>query len=676
MKIDDLARTVETLLLHASIALIQKFWKNAGADEVVHGLLERREREGLQAAAWSAARAPFALCRPPSVLQSLRYGFFGMIVCSIAMVLSSIGASPTIGPLQVFGFSPGDYSVTLDDTHGAQSFVEIAAVKVRNDDFGAAGWAFDPAPWRGKRIRISAQLKTTGEVLNATLFARIDSPKIMFFDGPTESLTDSDAPNRRLHGEQDWTTTYIVLDVPRDATTILAGTLLQGAHGSVYGSLPQITVVGDDVATTGTQIAASAAPIQTMPPFDPGRRAVLVKDIRKALTPITTTGPAAFNADTQPILQAIGTAGIVGLGEATHGTAEFFNLKDRLFRDLVRQRGITVFAIEAPQPEVREMDRYVATGAGDPRRAVRSLQFTVWNTEEMLALARWMRTYNATRGNKPALHFAGFDMQSPVVASRSVVAAIGKVSPDAEKRAAGNLACIRRPYAALLLMSDSAWQTCQTSIDSIGPLVSRYVSDADARHDFVILKQYAQLASSNRHQFDAGVEITAVRDKSMADNVTWLADVRYPGQKFVLWAHNAHIADRPVPVANMGSILAQRFGKKYYRLGFAFDGGSVRAFVGKKVMPVSVQAASPDSFDGILHSTDVSVFYLNLDHLPSAALTQWLDAPAWHREIGGFYNAKWAAAYVQPTQLRVDFDGLIFVDRSHESKSLVAIKKT
>ena len=161
----------------------------------------------------------------------------------------------------------------------------------------------------------------------------------------------------------------------------------------------------------------------------------------------------------------------------------------------------------------------------------------------------------------------------------------------------------------------------------------------------------------------------------MADNVTWLANVRYPGQKIVLWAHNGHIADRPVPVANMGSILAQRFGKKYYRLGFAFDGGSFSAFVGKADVPVSVQPASTGSFDGILHSTNVSAFFLNFDHLPTTALSQWLDAPAWHREVGGAYNQKLAASYFEPTQLRVDFDGLIFVDRSHASKNLSVSKK-
>src|SRR5258708_3112842 len=127
---------------------------------------------------------------------------------------------------------------------------------------------------------------------------------------------------------------------------------------------------------------------------------------------------------------------------------------------------------------------------------------------------------------------------------------------------------------------------------------------------------------------------------------------------------------RALEVGRGGSIPAQRFGRKYYRLGFAFDSGSLSAFVGKIDVSVSVKPASPDSFDGILHSTNVSTFFLNFDHLPRATLTQWLDAPAWHREIGGSYDANKAAYYVEPTQLRVDFDGLIFVDQSHASKSL------
>ncbi len=348
------------------------------------------------------------------------------------------------------------------------------------------------------------------------------------------------------------------------------------------------------------------------------------------------------------------------------GRLSFFNLKDRLFRDLVRHHGVTVFALEAAQPEAREMDRYVVTGAGDPRHALRSMGFWTWNTEEVLALVRWMRHYNATRGTKPVLHFAGFDMQSAVVASRNVVAASNKRARMPARKPPMLSLAFGNPPPALGAMSDAAWRSCQASIAAIAPFVSRYVSDVDVRHDFVVLREFAADGPS---LFKAGMDGTIVRDKAMADNVTWLAGVRYPGQKFVLWAHNAHIADRPT-AASMGSILSRRFGRAYYRLGFAFDGGTIRAYSGKGTVAVGVEEAPPDSFEGVLHSADPSTFFLNLDHVPAPGLLAWLDSPLWHRQIGATYDKAQEAAYFDAYQLRDDFDGLIFVDRSHPSKGL------
>jgi erythromycin esterase len=451
--------------------------------------------------------------------------------------------------------------------------------------------------------------------------------------------------------------------------------MLQGAHGTLHTTMPEIAAVGEDVAVTGSQVAPAAAPRPTIEPIDAARRAALVGEVRRELKPIRSADPAARDRDTEPILDAIGTARIAGLGEATHGTAEFFNLKDRIFRDLVRTRGFTVFAIEAPEPEAREMDRYVVTGTEDPRRALNSLEFSTWETQEVFALARWMRTYNASRGNRPALHFTGFDMQSAEAAVATIVTAVGKADAAAGFRVAHGIARVRQPDSELTAMSDAAWDACRASIDAIAPMVSRYTSNLDALHDFRIIQQFAEYRASPSGQQSRSA--SAMRDKDMADNVTWLANVRYPGQKLMLWAHNGHIKNERAFISTMGSILTNRFGKNYYRLGFAFSGGSIRAYDGIGSMRTfAVAPAPPDSFDGVLHSAGSAMFFLNLDRMPRSPLSTWLASPIWHRDIGGEYVANEETSGFGHSSLfglaplRTEYDGIIFVDRSHPSRAL------
>jgi erythromycin esterase len=596
-----------------------------------------------------------------------RIGLAGAIVCGL-VALPALGAAPGIDRFTFFGYLPGDYRVTVNRTDAAKPWLEIAAHRPRPDEFGAIAWTFDVAPWRTKRIRITAQIQTVGDVLEGTLWAKVEGRQTIAFDGPTESTTDAVAPYRQLHGAHGWTEAFIVVDVPADATAIQAGVLLQGSRGAVRTTLPALTAVGEDVAVTASQIAASTVPASTIEPIDAARRVALVDDVRHALKPIASADPAARDDDTKAILDAIGPARIAGLGEATHGTSEFFNLKDRMFRDLVRKRGFTVFAIEAAQPEAREMDRYVVTGAGDPRRALKSLQFWTWQTQEVLALARWMRSYNASRGNRPALHFAGFDMQSATVAAETVVTAVRKADAAAGKRVASAIACVRKPESVLTTMSDAAWSACRASIAAIAPVVSRYVSDVDARHDLQILQQFAAWGNPRNTENARGM---AMRDKDMADNVSWLADVRYPGQKIMLWAHNAHIANEDALVPTMGSTLAKRFGTSYYRLGFAFSGGSFRAWDGaRNFRPVAVGSAPPDTFDGVLHSAGTGIFFLDLDNMAPSTLSAWLSAPVWHRDVGGLYVSKQEGSNFALVPLRKEYDGLIFVDRSHPSRYL------
>ena len=121
--------------------------------------------------------------------------------------------------------------------------------------------------------------------------------------------------------------------------------------------------------------------------------------------------------------KAIGGARVVGLGEATHGTREHFQMKHRLLEFLATKMGFNVFAIEASMPESYRVDRYVSGGTGDPAALVGGMYFWTWNTEEVLDMVKWMRAFNereAAAKSGKHVRFAGFDMQMPDYAQKIV----------------------------------------------------------------------------------------------------------------------------------------------------------------------------------------------------------------------------------------------------------------
>jgi erythromycin esterase-like protein len=145
---------------------------------------------------------------------------------------------------------------------------------------------------------------------------------------------------------------------------------------------------------------------------------------------IRLTTPEAGHGfdDMQPLKQVVGKARIVALGEATHGTHEFFQLKHRMVEFLASQMGFTIFAIEANMPEAYQLNEYVLHGTGDPVALIKGMYFWTWDTQEVLAMVKWMREFNAS--GKGQIQFTGFDMQTPTVAAKIAGDFIAAHDPD------------------------------------------------------------------------------------------------------------------------------------------------------------------------------------------------------------------------------------------------------
>jgi erythromycin esterase-like protein len=147
--------------------------------------------------------------------------------------------------------------------------------------------------------------------------------------------------------------------------------------------------------------------------------------LKTAAVPIATTDPAAPIDDLKALAPMFDGVRVVGLGEATHGTREHFQLKHRLVEYLVREQGFSIFSIEASTPEAYRLNDYVLTGRSgeitDPATLIGGMIFWTWNTEEVLALVQWIREFNRQQeaaGSPKRVQFTGFDMQTPDYAAR------------------------------------------------------------------------------------------------------------------------------------------------------------------------------------------------------------------------------------------------------------------
>ncbi|HLX08860.1 MAG TPA: erythromycin esterase family protein [Thermoanaerobaculia bacterium] len=401
----------------------------------------------------------------------------------------------------------------------------------------------------------------------------------------------------------------------------------------------------------------------------------VVSWLRGHVVPLRGTTAGQGFDDLRPLASMVGRARIVALGEATHGTREFFQLKHRLLEYLVSELGFTVFAIEANWPESLAVDDFVQHGTGDPAKALAGLYFWTWNTEEVLDMIRWMRAYDADPAHLRKVRFLGFDMQTAKVAAAVVAAYLEKVDPAYAKERASDLAEWRRDRRA------------QAPAASAGaPAAAKaMVAEFDARQD-------AWIAASSRREWDLArqhavivaqaVELATgkgpeLRDRDMADNAAWILAHEPAGTRMVVWAHNGHVNYAAGSgYTPMGEHLRRAFGPDYLSIGFVFNQGAFQA-IGRTARGGGLQEFSlgpcPDGdLAAAFSRTGIPLALLDLRGRPaSGPVAAWLTSPHPMRETGAVFTTE--ENMTETTVITDRFDAVLFVDRTTRARPNPAI---
>ena len=400
----------------------------------------------------------------------------------------------------------------------------------------------------------------------------------------------------------------------------------------------------------------------------------------KAITIASTLAGRGFE-DLQQLRSWVGDARVVALGESTHGSREFFQLKHRLLEFLVQEMGFSVFAIEANYAESLAINDYVLTGVGSAREALEDLGYWTWNTEEVLDLINWMRSYNVDPNHHRKLQFYGFDMNNPRVSAQQAISYFATVDPEYADKLKPSLVPLiskspRENFRALATQDQQ----------QLGRMIDEAISQFDqnrktcsaktdnktwtlARQHLVILSQVIRLYSESPH-FGFGD-----RDLFMAENLQWILETEPPGTRVVAWAHNSHISrDIEGGMNPMGSYMVRSMGDDYRAMALTFGRGSFQAkidFQGGGIKEHTVGLAPVGFLESAftLGKQKLAILDLRKD-LDHPELANWLRAPHPTRSIGARFSIEQEALSVQKIVVTRHFDAIAFIDETTRARPL------
>jgi erythromycin esterase len=535
----------------------------------------------------------------------------------------------------------------------------------------------------GRRVRLTARIRAdTVGGKGAGAFLSIERAS------GAPALAD-DFSDRPILGTSDWRDHDIVMDVPSDALSLTFGAVLRGV-GTIRADDFRLDVVDAAVQVTGIRGTRPPGTALLDPahsptaPINPGFEgaeelpASASAWLLANASPFVTDDPTAPLDDLEPLRALVGDARIVGLGEGSHGTREFFRMKHRVFEFLVERMGFTVFAIEATFPEALDVDRYVRTGQGDPSTLIRGMYFWTWNTDEVLDLVRWMRNYNVARG-APVLRFVGVDIQFPGASIDSVTAMVTRLDAARGDSVRAAYACLE-PYrnhgstrASRNYFAQNAGD-CKALVHTVVPLLGAARTEWRGRIDddtFDLLRQYARVVE----QFEEAPRAAGspIRDVAMAENAAWWLD-HVPQARMMLWMHNLHLIRAPrrtlldgTPVTT-GVELQARFGTGYRPIAQFFGAGSVNASPAGRPFAITVGPIKTGTFEAVFTATGAPRLLLDTRKIARGGSdAARLLGPLLMRGVDELYSRVVDEAEYYATVLPGDYDGLIWFATSTQS---------
>lgn len=397
------------------------------------------------------------------------------------------------------------------------------------------------------------------------------------------------------------------------------------------------------------------------------------------------TGPLASAADLDPLLERVGDARFVLLGEASHGTHEYYAWRTEITRRLVEEKGFSFVAVEGDWPDCYRVNRFVKgyPGAGESAQEVLHAfarwPTWMWANREVVELAEWLRERNRPLAEERKVGFYGLDVYSLWESMAAVQDYLQRVDPDAARRARRAYGCFDpyekdvQEYAmATALVPTSCEDEAVTMLSELRRRAPSFREDG--REAFFDAEQNALTVRNAelyyRTMVRGGPASWNVRDTHMVETLDRLVEHHGPEAKAIVWEHNTHVGDaRATDMAragmvNVGQLVRQARGEgDVVLVGFSSFEGTVVAGEewGAPMRRMPVPPAREGSWERVLHETLGGDRLLVFDPDSPDEMRE----PRGHRAIGVVYDPhqeRWGN-YVS-TVLPFRYDALLHLDRT------------
>lgn len=405
----------------------------------------------------------------------------------------------------------------------------------------------------------------------------------------------------------------------------------------------------------------------------------IVDDLNRYSHPLSDANPIGDPAELSP-LDRLRDVRIVGLGEATHGTREFFRMKHRIFRYLVENHGYNVFAFEMDFAEGMIFNEYVLTGQGNIDQLMKEkMIFWTWRTEEVKDLLLWMKSYNESRADESKIQFWGYDTQFNTYNAPFLLKRLNNIDADLHRQATLLLQPFQQLDPDYYSEKTEAFRNgIKRDVDSLYNLIEAnqaLIEESTSENDYRLILQLARsIVQTEQVRWSFGITTAPNhRDQYMAENQIWLLDYLGAGTKIASWAHNEHVANNINfgIGGGMGFHLRNELGRNYQVLGFSFSKGRFTAFNRIRLGANNIeQEPLEDSFNFFFHYAEEDNFILDLHDIPNrTSLINMINTPNKFLSIGSVYYGNPNEHYGQ-IRLKSLYDIIIHFDETENSKLL------
>ncbi|QEC65801.1 erythromycin esterase family protein [Panacibacter ginsenosidivorans] len=399
--------------------------------------------------------------------------------------------------------------------------------------------------------------------------------------------------------------------------------------------------------------------------------------------------PLQSKVDLQPLFNRIGDSRIVMLGEASHGTHEYYTWRAHITKRLIEEKGFNFIAVEGDWPDCYRLNRFIKGYDADNKSAFKVLRaFNRWPTWmwanwEIIALADWLRQYNIGLAANKKSGFYGLDVYSLWESMESIMRYLQKTDKAALKVAEEAYHCFEpykkdegQAYARALQFVP---ELCENEVVHLLKEIQRKLPSYNTDHENVFNAEQNALVTVNAEKYyramiKGGPHSWNVRDRHMADTLERLLTFHGPNSKVIVWEHNTHIGDARATdmidegMFNIGELARmQHHEKGVVLVGFGSYKGSVMAgrSWGAPMHSIQMPEAEKGSWEYLLHKAGAANKLLMMDDFMTDVF---MENHIGHRAIGVVYNPRYEqyGNYV-PTILPMRYDAFIYLD---ETKAL------